>query len=152
MPYKKLIPFLKVVGLAVVTLVMVTSIIEAISRGQARTSGDLIVGLALGPIVFGGILLFLENVKKQNDDALDGLLFDGIFSAFRVTLLGINMGLVIAELYVLVQWNSNPEDGRFEPLFSLIAFVVVIAEYLRQRSNADRELDDDEEAEKAPAA
>jgi hypothetical protein len=152
MTYKKLIPLIKVVGLAVVTLVIVTSIIEAISRGEARTSKELIVGLAFGPIVFGGLLLFLENVKKQNDDELDGLLFDVIFSVFRVTLLGINTGLVFAELYILVQWNNNPQDSRFEPLFSLIAFVVVIAEYLRQRSNADRELDDDDEPEQAPAA
>lgn len=152
MRYKKLIPLVKVIGFAVVTLVIVTSIVEAISRGEARTPRDLIIGLAFGPIVLGGILLFLENVKRQNDDALDGLLFDGMFSAFRVTLLGINAGLVIAELYILAQWNSNPEDSRFEPLFSLIAFVVVIAEYLRQRSNADRELDDDDDAEETPAA
>ena len=152
MRYKGILPLIKVFGFAMVTLVIFTSVIGEISKDTPRISRDFILMLAIGPIVFGSMLFLLQEIRSKSEVDLEGVLLDVIISVFHVTLLGINSGLILGEIYTLIQWNSRPEDSRFEPLFSLIAFVVVIVEYLRRRSNADHELNDEDEENQAQTA
>lgn len=152
MRYKGILPLIKVFGFAMVTLVIFTSVIGEISKDTPRISRDFILMLAIGPIVFGSMFFLLQEIRSKSEVDLEGVLLDVIISVFHVTLLGINSGLILGEIYTLIQWNSRPEDSRFEPLFSLIAFVVVIVEYLRRRSNADHELNDEDEENQAQTA